>query len=173
MRARGEPQRAGAGTGATFALVGFSLAACRADHEERASTLTESEALVAPPAIQGASLPPWSPDEGRGVQSNAAGYWVSVLAPEAWPQNEEFDLVVRVLDGPTRRAVVRDAEIRVDARMPAHGHGMTRDATLEIQPDGSWLVRGMLFHMVGHWELYVDLRRGAITERAQIDIDLE
>jgi hypothetical protein len=118
-------------------------------------------------------VPPWSPDEGRGVLSNAGSYWVSTLGPPEYPQNEEFDLVVRVLDGPTRTRLVRGAEIHVDARMPAHGHGMTHDATLEAQPDGSWIARGLLFHMVGHWELYVDVRRGAITERAQFDIELE
>jgi hypothetical protein len=147
-------------------VLGF--ASCRVAPEDAGAA--EDAAVVDEPA----AVAPWSPDEGHAMPSNAGTYWVSVLGPDGgFPLNEEFDVVVRVLDGPTRSRVVRDAQIRVDARMPAHGHGMKHDATLEPQPDGSWLARGMLLHMVGHWEIYVDLRRGPVTERAQLDVDLE
>ncbi len=151
-------------------IVAIAIAACRSAPGDVPPLGPErGSAEIEPPPP-----PPWPPDEGRGTPSNAGTYWVSVLGPEGdYPLNEEFDMVVRVLDGATRSRVVRDAAIRVDARMPAHGHGMKHDPTLDLQPDGSWLVRGMLLHMVGHWEIYVDLERGPITERAQLDVDLE
>jgi len=178
MRASSERFRLPAGPCSALAVVILIHAGCRSSLAEREAPLAPREGAIeapapAPAARKASPAPPWSPEEGRGVLSNAGSYWVSTLGPAEWPQNEEFDLIVRVLDGPTRTRVVRDAEIRLDARMPAHGHGMTRDVKLEPQPDGSWLARGLLFHMVGHWELYVDLRRGPITERAQFDIDLE
>ena len=37
----------------------------------------------------------------------------------------------------------------------------------------SWKAEGMLFHMSGHWELYVDITQGGATERAQMDVDLK
>lgn len=121
----------------------------------------------APPA-------PWSPDEGHGVASNDGTYWVAyLLDPEEIPLNEDFDLVVRVFDGATRSRLQPDAEVAVDARMPAHGHGMLQDPVLEELPDGALRVRGLRLHMIGRWELYVDLTRGPFTERAQFEIVLE
>jgi hypothetical protein len=31
----------------------------------------------------------------------------------------------------------------------------------------------MQFHMIGHWVIHVDVRRGAKTQRAQMSVDLE
>ena len=39
--------------------------------------------------------------------------------------------------------------------------------------DGHFTVEGMLFHMVGRWELYLDVTRGPLTERAQFEVVLE
>ena len=61
----------------------------------------------------------------------------------------------------------------IDARMPGHGHGMIYDVSAELTGSGTYIARGMLFHMTGHWELYVDITDGAWTERAQFDIELE
>lgn len=116
---------------------------------------------------------PWPADQGIGVESNGGRYWVVYIPSQSEiPLNEEFDVELRVYDGATRSRLV-DAEVAVDARMPAHGHGMKIDARPIPNPDGSYAVPGMLLHMVGHWELYVDLTVGPITERAQFDIELE
>ena len=95
-----------------------------------------------------------------------------VVAGEV-PLNEEFDVEVRLFDGATREPIVEGVELRVDARMPVHGHGMKQDARAEQQTDGSWLARPVLLHMTGPWELHVDVTRGAVTERAQYAIVLE
>ena len=118
--------------------------------------------------------PPWSPDEGRTARSQAGTYWVSCVFPEdEVPLNEEFEFELRVLDGATRTSPIEDAELEVDARMPAHAHGLRQAPRLEALGPGRWRVDGLLLHMVGHWELHVDLRRGALTERAQLDLTLE
>ncbi|MFT5049031.1 MAG: hypothetical protein ACI8QZ_000420 [Chlamydiales bacterium] len=116
---------------------------------------------------------PWPSEEGVGVESNGGRYWVVYVPPEPEiPLNEEFDLELRVFDAATRSWLV-NAEIALDARMPAHGHGMKIEPTPVQNAEGGFDVPGMLLHMVGHWELYVDLTEGAVTERAQFDIELE
>jgi len=131
----------------------------------------DEPAVSEPPALRAN----WTADEGVGGLSNAESYWVSYVLNDVdeVPLNEMFDLTVRVVDPETKEFVAASDAIRVDARMPAHGHGMKQDPVVEQNPDGSYTVRGMLLHMTGHWELYVDLRRGALTERAQFDIDIE
>jgi len=72
--------------------------------------------------------------------------------------------------------------------MPEHHHGMTLkplvsaiDGPLlqDLPPghgargDGRFEVRGMLFHMPGRWEIQFDITHGAVTERAQIEINLD
>jgi len=66
-----------------------------------------------------------------------------------------------------------DLEVLVDARMPAHFHGMNRVPKITRGTGNTWKAEGLLFHMSGHWELYVDITQGAATERAQLDVDLK
>ena len=66
-----------------------------------------------------------------------------------------------------------DLTVAVDARMPAHQHGMKQVPSVHPLGDGRFRVEGMLLHMTGHWELYVDVTSGAVTERAQWDLTLE
>ena len=39
--------------------------------------------------------------------------------------------------------------------------------------NGRFEVSGLRLHMPGRWEIYFDIGRGAIIERAQVDIDLD
>ena len=57
--------------------------------------------------------------------------------------------------------------------MPEHGHGMNRVPRIEAKGGGRFRAEGLLFHMPGKWELYFDVTRGALTERAQADVHLE
>jgi hypothetical protein len=60
--------------------------------------------------------------------------------------------------------------IRVDAGMPAHGHGMNyTPAKREIAP-GHAAFDGLVFHMPGRWQLTFDLYDGAARERLTQDI---
>lgn len=109
----------------------------------------------------------------RTVVSNGGAFTVDFqTTPDPIPTNEPFDLRFRVTP---KQAPAPGAEFRVevDARMPAHFHGMNRAPKLSRRPDGSYAAEGMLFHMPGHWELYFDVSQAGRTERAQVDIVLK
>jgi probable HAF family extracellular repeat protein len=94
-------------------------------------------------------------------------------ATGAFPKNELFTLWVRVLDGADRRPLSAEVELAVDAAMPLHRHGMTTRPQVRADPDGGFTVRGLLLHMAGDWQLYFDVTRGGLTERAQVAVTLE
>jgi len=83
---------------------------------------------------------------------------------------QAFELEVNV-----RRADGGELEesLAFDARMPEHGHGMNREAAVKALGGGRFEVAGVFLHMPGYWELYFDLTRGALTERAQASLDLD
>ncbi len=95
------------------------------------------------------------------------------LLPDPIPSNESFALVAWVFAKGDAKTPLADVELSVDAAMPAHHHGMTRTPKIEKRADGSFAASGLLFHMPGHWELYFDVARGALTERAELDVELE
>ena len=47
-----------------------------------------------------------------------------------------------------------------------------RPRVIPVEP-GKFRVEGMRLHMPGRWQIYFDVRRRGITERGQIDLDLE
>lgn len=109
----------------------------------------------------------------RTLESNGGAYTVTYeTAPDPISTNDPFDLKFSVMpkQSPAAGAPVT---VDVDARMPAHFHGMNRTPKLSRQPDGSYKAEGMLFHMAGHWELYFDIAQGGRTERAQVDVNLK
>lgn len=53
---------------------------------------------------------------------------------------------------------------RVDARMPAHRHGMNYRPSIKALGEGRWHVEGLMFHMPGDWELRLDVQAGGRTE---------
>lgn len=105
--------------------------------------------------------------------SNAATFELAVRhTPAELPLNEEFEVRFELLDKGGQPLDVQLANISVDADMPEHGHGMT--VRPSVRREGGEFVAGpMLFHMGGKWEVYVDVRRGALTERAQVAWTLE
>ncbi|NNF44044.1 MAG: hypothetical protein HKN62_13565 [Phycisphaerales bacterium] len=92
--------------------------------------------------------------------------------PAAIPLNDVFGLRARIFDAARTDTPLRSVTLTVDARMPAHRHGMNREPEITLEPDGTFLVSGMLMHMPGAWELHFDVTRGAVTERAQVDVTL-
>ncbi|MAW59537.1 MAG: hypothetical protein CMJ94_01735 [Planctomycetes bacterium] len=84
------------------------------------------------------------------------------------PLNEHFSFYVLNVDK-------QDATlVDVDADMPAHKHGILTDPSIELQEDGRYRVDGMLLHMPGDWEIYLDLQyaNGAV-HRQTIPLILE
>ena len=115
---------------------------------------------------------PW--DAATAWRSSAGTYVVRFRsAPEPLPDNEDFTLDVWVFDVAWPDQPLGDVQLSVDAEMPQHGHGMNLRPKVEPGADGRFHVTGMLFHMTGEWQLYFDVTRGAITERAQYELVLE
>ena len=99
---------------------------------------------------------------------NNAGNWKVTFSPipEQMPLNEVFELTTWVEGDHAIKS------LRVDAAMPAHGHGMMTDPVTTLQPDGSYKTTGMLLSMPGKWELYFDIDDGKTIERAQDEVIL-
>jgi hypothetical protein len=117
------------------------------------------------PAAPGATNPK------RVFDSNGGKFSVELTpSPDPIPKNLPFDVTFRVIP---KAGALADAEVVVDARMPAHFHGMNRVAKVTRVKDDVWKAEGLVFHMAGHWELYIDVTRGGETERAQMDVDLK
>ena len=63
-------------------------------------------------------------------------------------------------------------EIRIDATMPAHGHGMNyRPAADETAP-GHYKFTGLMLHMAGTWRHTIDLVQGAKRTRLTHEVKL-
>ena len=65
-----------------------------------------------------------------------------------------IDVSVWTRDGPWT------GDIRIDATMPAHGHGMNYLPVVSEVADGRFVADGLLFHMPGDWELLFELENG-------------
>lgn len=64
-------------------------------------------------------------------------------------------------------------EVRVDAWMPDHRHGMNYQASLKPLGDGRYRAEGLLFHMPGRWEFLFEVRGAGGTERVGHSVRVE
>jgi hypothetical protein len=85
-------------------------------------------------------------------------------SPAPIPVSEPFELQLEVCDAPEGTEV-----IRFDARMPAHGHGMTYRPELEALDGGTYVARNVLLHMPGSWEFIIDTRGPEHSERLRTE----
>jgi hypothetical protein len=93
------------------------------------------------------------------------------FVPDPPPLRDPFGLEVAVVDRATGKPAAVD--LRVDAAMPHHGHGMNVAPTIERTGDGTWRVERMLFHMPGYWELSFDLLSKGRLERATAEVTIQ
>jgi hypothetical protein len=70
------------------------------------------------------------------------------------------------------RAPVAVDGLRVDATMPAHGHGMNYRAEVGPRPGGGYRVEGLLFHMPGAWQVTVDFTLDGRRHKVPVDFPL-
>jgi hypothetical protein len=89
--------------------------------------------------------------------------------PSPLPVAQHFSMQFLVCRGD--RPLVLDG-FKVDALMPAHGHGMNYKAKIENQRDGLVEATGMLFHMPGPWQISVDLSYDGFDRQVKIDYQL-
>ena len=133
----------------------------------------ESGSTPDPGDSEAPPVPPPSPLPYGGV-SNDGTYFVRYRpSPDPIPENEPFALEVQVFEDEGHSRLATDIALRADAGMPQHRHGMIRAPEVAEKGPGQFQVEGMLFHMSGAWELYFDIRREAITERAQFEVVLD
>lgn len=90
--------------------------------------------------------------DGRALASAESDAPQAYVRFDRIPLAQPFALEVEVCGG-------RDVDdLRVDAIMPAHQHGMNYVPTVMATDDDVFKVQGMLFHMPGLWQLQVDLQ---------------
>jgi len=51
------------------------------------------------------------------------------------------------------------AELKIDAHMPEHRHGMNYAPSVKALGPGRWRAEGLMFHMPGRWEFAFELLR--------------
>ncbi len=165
MRISSRPSAGARRVIARFALISLALAAhgCGPSQEGPRESASKPAGDVAPAEPV---LPVWEATSSRGTFRVQA-----IPSVERLQVNEPFDLSFEVQDADGAPLAVDD--VTVDARMPAHRHGMNRDVAVTASDHGHRHVEGLLLHMVGHWEIHFDVTQGARTERAQIDVQLD
>ncbi|MDL2399450.1 NHL repeat-containing protein [Rhizobium mayense] len=105
--------------------------------------------------------------------SNGGSYVVTYsISDGAISIGQPFALTLRILNAQDH-SDASDVGLSVSATMPAHYHGMNTQPTVERAPDGSWHIKGMLFHMPGAWQLNFDISGPNGIERAQADYLLQ
>lgn len=81
--------------------------------------------------------------------------------------NKHFSLEMTLK---SEKPLSEDFEVRVDADMPAHRHGMNTKAEVFDRGRFEYVVEGMLFHMKGDWVITVELTDGGVTEKAEFPV---
>ncbi|GEM_PF-890352 len=110
----------------------------------------------------------------RSLVTKEGTYRVAYIpAPDPIPLNENFavNFTVTYADG-REAALPADLELKADATMPAHKHGMLQKPTIQKETAGKYKVDGMKFHMPGQWVMKVDLTSGAKTETVEFEINM-
>jgi hypothetical protein len=93
------------------------------------------------------------------------------LLPDPVPVGRHFSIEVALCP---RGAAPLPAELRVDAQMPEHRHGMNYRPSVTAREAGLYRVEGLMFHMPGRWELSFELRRpGAAPQRLTQSLQIE
>ncbi len=117
----------------------------------------------------------WSAEESTADlygETEPNGFVVSVystLRPIAI--NRMHSWVVRIND--RHGDPVDDAEIRVDAGMPEHDHGLpTTPQVTQRLGDGEYLLEGMKFHMNGWWQIEISFSVNDDEESVVFDLHL-
>lgn len=135
--------------GAARALAACALAACFA-------------ASAQPPPCEG---------DAAGTLSAKSEHYTLRLRFEPPPAvARHFSLLFTVCG---RGAPAAPEAVSVDARMPAHGHGMNYRASISPLGDGRYRADGLMFHMPGRWELLFVVRGDGRSERIVHPVELQ
>jgi hypothetical protein len=124
------------------------------DSTGRALTRIGFVALLAATAPAAACEPALKGDGVSRIEGR--DYVVAWRAEPAALRVSEFFAIAVAACAKSRAAL--PAQIRVDAVMPDHKHGMNYRPTVTRVSDGVFRAEGMLLHMPGVWEISFDVR---------------
>ena len=77
-----------------------------------------------------------------------------------------FTLQFRICRG---GKTLKPDRFKIDAKMPAHNHGMNYRVAIDTALDGHIEASGLLFHMPGHWQVRVDFTVDDAIQQVNID----
>jgi len=150
-----------------LAMTAAMLAGCAHDDATTRPADDQAETRL---HLDPVTLPP----DARQVTSRSGEYTVAYVSdPATIPNNELFSLRVWLIGDDGRPVSPSEYVVHIDADMPHHGHGMVNEPIVRRHDDGGYIVRDMLFHMPGYWELYVDVEHHGVIERSQFAITIE
>ena len=124
------------------------------------------------PAEPAPAATPQAPRSFTGT-SRAGRYlvaWKAVGRPIPLNEPFELDLELRRAEDHTP---VSGADVYVHAAMPEHNHGMLREPRAHEVSPGVYRVEGMLLHMEGYWQIYVDVIEKGVAETTDFELTLE
>ena len=128
-----------------------------------------SSALLSTPSTQGAAACP-ADGEGFARLATAEAEIAYRWEPREIKVGRFFEAEVVACRVPGAGEVGR---IVIDARMPAHGHGMNyRPKATQPGPD-RFRFTGLMLHMAGSWQLTFDVYQGERRTRLSRDLDLK
>ncbi|MEX2365046.1 MAG: FixH family protein, partial [Pseudohongiellaceae bacterium] len=117
--------------------------------------------------LMGAANPPdnvWHSNGGSYVVS-----YSSELNPVSINRIHQWILHLETPDGEP----VADADIKLSGGMPAHDHGLpTEPDASQYLGNGDYLLEGMRFHMMGEWEITLEITLGNKSETVLIPLSI-
>lgn len=76
--------------------------------------------------------------------------------------NKVFTMTVKVRPLTEAMKVASFTDVQMDAKMPAHKHGMVVKPKVSATAPNEFKIEGLKLHMAGDWELYLGLKAGAL-----------
>lgn len=102
--------------------------------------------------------------ENRWQVTHNNGFKVTyVPQPDPVPLNQHFQLHLTVT-APDDKPL-SDVSLEMEADMPEHKHGMNVKPEIQALGAGKFIVKGLLFHMPGHWHIYAMVRKNGQPSR--------
>ncbi len=105
------------------------------------------------------------------VWESISGFYIVSYSSKVTPipinQIHQWVLHIETADGEP----VSDAKLDIQGGMPLHDHGLpTNPVATEYLGEGNYLIEGIRFHMMGDWEITLEISQGNITETALIHL---
>lgn len=153
-----------------FVLLGFFISVWLLS-ATTASTPISAQTLNSDPVLCTLN-PTTQKSESYGlVASEHKTYLVKWYAePSQIPVNQYFSMEFSI-DEKTQR-INYEIDISLEAGMDAHNHGMNTKPLIQRLDKNRFRAVGMLFHMAGTWQVYLDISRGLMREKVKIEVTI-